>query len=232
MAEKIPFPKQAATACWVSPFLVFAIVAITKNAATHSQETQNIIFILMIAILTSGIGLGIYSLFFFKKIKGILIPALLGLAIHGVIGNIAYETYTRTNNQYAYFSIHSLMQNSKTSYQQTILVRTLTRAPIDKYVEQSAQQISKHCPTCKVLKTQVYQTVPQQYLGIFNQQPIEHTYIAIDTTNKAAGDIRIFFPKNTPQPSCNQLAAIIKSQKDAIAGSGKVSCIEALSHQL
>ena len=118
------------------------------------------------------------------------------------------------------------MKGDQFNYEQYILGRLHPKAPIDKYIESTANGILRACPTCSILKKEKSQTVPEDLNGIFKGQKIRFTYVSIDTDDKSIGDMRFVFPSLDPQPSCQDLTNFINQQKQKVGNIGRVTCME------
>ena len=84
---KEPFSKQAAKLCLVMPFFCGFMIMITKMAAQSSQMISLICAVLIVVAFV----MGLVSLPGIRKYgaKGILIPALIGLFLNGLVISIA-----------------------------------------------------------------------------------------------------------------------------------------------
>jgi hypothetical protein len=76
------FAHQAAKASWAGPIVVFVLLVFG-----HQIASQVLLELIALALILAGMGLGIAALFGIRKHgrKGILVPALVGLVINGLL---------------------------------------------------------------------------------------------------------------------------------------------------
>ena len=82
-----PFALQAARCSWIAPLVAIGVLAFV-NTATPIAKLITEIVILLLSLL--GLLLGVGSLFGIRRhgIKGILVPALAGVIISGLLISI------------------------------------------------------------------------------------------------------------------------------------------------
>ncbi len=76
------FAHQAAKGSWVSSFIVFLLLAFGGKVGSKA-----LLELVALLVIVSGLGLGIASLFGIRKhgARGILAPALAGIAINALL---------------------------------------------------------------------------------------------------------------------------------------------------
>lgn len=84
-----PLPFHLARASWVAPLLVILMNLLLKNAGGGGQEGARAVVVTLVAtaLYSIGFGCGLIALFAVKRHgrKGILIPALVGVALCGAL---------------------------------------------------------------------------------------------------------------------------------------------------
>jgi uncharacterized protein (DUF983 family) len=229
MEEDCTFPKKAAYICFAAPFIAAAITFISKYSISNPETLQTTVYFFSITTLAIGLILGIYSLFYLHKVKGILIPASIGLALSILIAIIGYQIFTYSRNDYIYYEIQSLAKNEKFASKQIILGRIHRTKQITEFVESIKAGLLNACPQCKIIDSKLYDKTPADFKGVFENSRIGYTYIAIDTGKKDIGDIRFIFPELDPQPSCRDLVNYIEIQRQKFNQLGTVNCIESVN---
>ena len=103
---KQPFAQQAATACLLAPIMCGVMNVITARASQDSPVAAFAISIICVVIIIAGTVLGIIALFGIRNhgTKGILVKAVAGLSISGLILLIALGAFFNARNAEALFS--------------------------------------------------------------------------------------------------------------------------------
>lgn len=86
--ESVPLAKQLAKASWLAPLLVFLMIRFLRSGTTSSQATQDMILTIVGSFLyLVGFLCGVTALFGLRRHgrKGILVPALIGASISGLL---------------------------------------------------------------------------------------------------------------------------------------------------
>jgi hypothetical protein len=79
------FAHQAARASWLGPILIFLLFAFA-----HQVAARVLLELIALVLIVAGISLGVAALFGIRKHgrKGILAPALVGIALNGLLLSI------------------------------------------------------------------------------------------------------------------------------------------------
>ena len=226
MTSAKSFPQSAARLALIAPLLVLALNMFGRDAVAGSGISQDIVVYLSVTFLVLGVAFGIYSLFHWRKYSGILIPALSGLLMSGIIGYVAYTAFEESRSGRTYFEVSSLMVTDELSYRQTVLGRILAAAPVDRIIQAITNGITVNCPRCKVLNAKVLQPVPEEVMAMFDGRNGRFTTIFVDGVNSAIGDMRLYFPLLDPQPSCQDLVTFVEQKRQAYGDNATVRCID------
>jgi hypothetical protein len=229
MKEGFTFPKKAAYFCLAAPFIAASIVFILNYSISDFATQQKTLYFFSITILSIGLVLGIYSLFYIHKIKDILIPASIGLAFNVLIAVFVYQSFINYKNDFIYYEIQSVMRNERIEYKQTILGRIHHTKQINYFVNTIKAGLLNACPRCTITDSQINIKMPHNFTGIFDNSRIKYTYVSIDTEKRDIGDIRFIFPELNPQPSCRDLVDYIRTQRRKFDRIGTVRCIESMN---
>ncbi len=227
MEEGLGFPKKAAYFSLAAPIIAIAIALASEHVFSDSGVLRSAGYFFSFTILAIGLVLGFYSLFCFRKIKGILPPASIGLAFSALAAVITCQSLITSTNDFIYYEIQTAMNSERVEFKQTILGRLHRGQEIHGFVDAIKSGLLGACPKCKIIDIKFHEKVPEKFAGIFNNSRIGYTYVAIDTDKKDVGDIRFIFPDMDPQPPCSELAGYIDIQKQKFDQVGTVSCIEA-----
>jgi len=219
-------PKKAAYFCLVAPFLASFAQTIIGGAVDNSAISRNIFLAISLLILVSGFGFGIYALFSYKKTKGILLPATIGIVFHLLVVGIAISSFNSYQSEYQYFSVTSQMNSADLSYKQIILGRIHPKAPKEELFNTLTSGILASCPSCEILSTETIPSVPEHFKGIFNNESLNVSYVSIDTGDRTSGDMKFIFPDFDPQLTCQQLEDFVNQKRQLVGQNGTVSCID------
>lgn len=90
------FAHQAAKASWAGPIVIFVLLVFG-----HQVAPPVLLDLLALALILTGIGMGIAALFGIRKHgrKGILVPALVGLVINGLLLLIFVTNFLAVRHQ-------------------------------------------------------------------------------------------------------------------------------------
>ncbi len=227
MNEGLAFPKKAAYFSLAASVIAYAIALVSERVYSGSGILRPVGYFFSITILATGLVLGIYALFYFRKIKGILPLASIGLVFNTLATVIICQSFITSRNDFVYYEIQSVMKSERVEFKQTILGRIHRGQEIHRFLDEIRSGLLGACPKCEITDTKIHEKVPVKFTGIFNNSHIGFTYVAIDTDEKDVGDIRFIFPELAPQPSCSDLAGYIEIQKRKFDQVGTVTCIEA-----
>ncbi|MGD9160564.1 MAG: hypothetical protein PVG39_19260 [Desulfobacteraceae bacterium] len=226
MSRENKFPKNAAYFCLAAPFIGSIITSITLPSTAAMGVSQSIDGLILIGILLGGFTLGVYSLFYIRKIKGIVIPATIGLLLHLLVGFIAYGVIKDYRNKTTIFEIYYQQELVGEVFDRLILGRDSAKYNTNETISKLSKEIFDRCPNCSIIRKGILTALPPEYEGIFENKPIEYTYVSIDSKKLSIPDIRYVYPSARSQPTCEDLEAFVDKRKEITKPYGIVNCIE------
>lgn len=222
------FYKKAAYFCLAAPFIADFAFSVTNGATNKSQLSSNIILLIAVLIIVSGICLGVMSIIKSEKKKSILIPAVLGVICNLAVVYISYATFEEIRNGINYFEIEFSQNQDGHVYKEMIYGEVPKKINIEKIVNQISNGVIKGCQDCSITKANVKISLPEELNGIFENKQIKFSYVALDALDGSNIKTRNIFPNIDPQPTCKDLEQYVNSKKSGVGDFAKVTCVDAI----
>jgi hypothetical protein len=222
------FYKKAAYFCLAAPFLADFAFSVASGSLKNSQISNNIIFCITLFVILSGLALGLLSIIKSEKKKSVILPAAIGVILNLSVVYISFASFRDMRSAIEYFEIQYEKDFGDYIYQESMIGQVPKRNDINSIMNNLSSGVLRGCPSCKITKETIIESLPADYNGIFENKKIKYTYISIAPKDGSGVKVVSLFPEADRQPRCKDLAQIFEAKKQAAQNFADVLCIESI----
>lgn len=122
-----------------------------------------------------------------------ILSASLLIFLISMFGYGLYSGYTEYIDGYEYFELSFNQTVGELDIQAVQIGRVSHHSGWEETVNSIAKGLLEACSNCTITSKINLETIPLSLKGVFENTPVDETYISIDTKNHHMADVRIFF---------------------------------------